>query len=76
MKAYLSNFALSVPIFLSASAASAHSSLSDNASHFHDLNHFFEGSTNLISLTMLGVVVVAALVHLNINKKRVESRGL
>jgi hypothetical protein len=76
MKAYLTVLALLVPVFLTASAASAHSSLSDNVSHFHDLNYFLEGSTNLIGLTMLGAVVVAVLVHLNINKKRVETRGL
>jgi hypothetical protein len=70
MKAYLTVLALSVPFFLTASVAFAHAALSDNVSHFHDLSHFLAGST------MLGAVVVAVLVHLNINKKRVETRGL
>jgi len=71
MRIYLTIFSLSVPFFLSVSAAFAHSSLSDNVSRLHDLNHSLEVTTNLVGLTILGAITLVALLHLNINKKRV-----
>ena len=64
-------FALLIPVFLSASDAFAHLSLSNNHSHFYELNHFLDGSIDLTGLATLGVITVAALVHLKLSKKRV-----
>ena len=69
MKAYLTILALSIAIFLPATAALAHTSHSDYVSHFHSLT--FVSSTYFIGFILICAIIAATLVHININKKRV-----
>ena len=71
MKTYIFILALSVGIFLPATATLAHTSHSDTDSNFHGLTLDFVSSTYFIGIILICLIVATTLVQSYINKKRV-----